>query len=273
MDKLLLYISIFAIAIGMVNASYVSITEPLNTTVYNGSSVQFGNLGPGQTVYVTISSATTNQSGASLKYGWNELLVSDLPKGWIAQNSSLYNQQLSVKVTAAPYAANGAYNFTLTAVNVGNYSKIGTLSFKALVDVTPDVFQVGVSPANISTGPGEPGLLHITINNTGVSDSPFEISATNLPAFNLTKSVIALHHTSESFVYPLYEDTPGQYNVHINVTSGSSPLVSKNTDVNFIVQASLLNDYGAIGQGAPTFPVMYEPVYGIMYLISRLFNS
>ena len=264
---------VLSLTVAAAGASTVRMTEPYNATIIGNSTVYLGKVGPGQTFYVTVSAITTNSTGAVFERGWNELLVTNLPSGWIAENSSLYNSYLSVKITPPADAANGTYYFNLTAVNAGNYSKLGAAHFIAEINVTPNVFGLGVSPGTINIGPGEPATIYITINNTGVSDNPFLITAQGLPAWNLTKEVIALHHTSEVFQYPLYQEEPGVYQTVINVTSTASPLVTKRSTVNLTIQASLLNDYTAVGEGAVGFPIIYEPVYAIMQLISRLFHS
>src|SRR5208283_775477 len=146
------------------NAAYVTVIQPFNYTVTSSSPVYLGKDGPGQTFYVTISAATTNSSGAVNLLGWNKLVVTSLPQGWIAQNSSLYTPTLSVKITPAATAQNGTYAFNLTAVNVGNYSKLGALRFTALINITPDVFKLGVSPASISESTGTPADVYVTIN-------------------------------------------------------------------------------------------------------------
>jgi hypothetical protein len=266
----LVFLAAFALIIGTAGASYVSVTEPFNATLHNGGSMMLGKVGPGQTFYITISSTTTNSTGAVFDRGWNKLVAMNVPQGWIVENSSLNEPELSVKITPGPNAANGTYMFTMTAINTGNYSGLGTLMFSAVINVTPDVFKLGVSPTDVNTGPGQPATIYVTINNTGVSDSPFVINLQGLPAWNITKSVIALHNTTEVFAYPVYENEPGIYHALLNVTTGSSPLVYKRSNITLSIQASLLNDYKAIGQGAVTFPIIYQPVYDIMYLVSKV---
>lgn len=254
------------------SASYVNMTGPLNYTIYNNGTVFLGKVGPGQTFFITISANTTNSTGARFSRGWDELLASNLPPGWVAENSSLYLAYEFVKITPPPDTTTGIYQLNLTAVNIGNYSKLGSLHFTALINVTPDVFKLGVSPAQVSTGPGEPIPIYISVNNTGVSDSPFVISASGLPAWNTTEQVIALHHTTGVFQYPIYEDEPGNYTANITVSSLESPLIRKSTVVGLTVQASLAGDYSALGEGALAFPVIYEPAYAVMYIISRIFG-
>ncbi len=271
--KTLLPILLISIIASTAAANYVTLIEPHAAVVYSNQSIALGKVGPGQTFYVTISANATNNTGALFTRGWNKVVVTGLPPGWIAENSSLYNQELSVKVTASPLAQNGTYAFNLTAINLGNYSKLGTVRFTVQINVTPDVFRLGVTPTNISTGPGQPENIYVTINNTGVSDSPFIISVNNLPGWNTTQTVIALHNTRETFTYPVYVNEPGVYTAQLNVSSASSSLVSKRVGVSLTVAASVLNDYKALGQGSIAFPVIYEPVYAIMSFISSLFNG
>jgi hypothetical protein len=264
---------VFLITACIASASYVNILEPYNATVKNNGSIYLGKVGPGQTFFVTISSATTDSGGNVLNLGWNKFVATDIPSDWLAQNSSLYNPTLSAKITVAPNASNGTYMFNLTAINVGNYSKIGSLKFKAYVNVTPDVFVLYVHPTEISAGPGESASVYVLINNTGVSDSPFVISAIGLPGLNSTQTVIALHSTEQQFVYGVYENEPGIYNMKLRVSSISSPRIYKETNVSLKVVASVTNDYEALGQGALAFPIIYEPAYAVMYLIRLLLHA
>lgn len=177
---------LFATMVALSHASYVNITEPYRVTIMQNGSLYLGKVGPGQTFYVTISAATTNNTGALVALGWDELYASSLPVGWLTQNSPLYGTYPSVKVTVAPQAPNGTYTFNLTAVNFGNYSKVGAIRMRAYVNVTPNVFSLSVSPSMISAGPGQPYPVYVTINNTGVSDSPFVITVHGLPGWNIS---------------------------------------------------------------------------------------
>jgi hypothetical protein len=260
----------FVVSACTAGASYVNVINPYNATVNANGSMYLGKAGPGQTFFVTISASTANSTGSILNLGWNKLVVTDLPAGWLAQNSSLYNPTLSTKITVAPNASNGTYAFNLTAINIGNYSKLGSLRFKAYVNVTPNVFVLYVHPTNISAGPGEPSSVYVQINNTGVSDSPFVISAQGLPGVSNNQTVIALHSTTQQFVYGIYENEPGIYDIKLVVSSLSSARIYKDTAISLKIAASLSNDYAAIGQGALAFPVIYAPAYSVMYLISLL---
>ncbi len=222
MRNALLFLAAFALIISTAAASSVTILEPFNATVTQGGSVLLGKVGPGQTFYITISANTTNAIGASFSRGWNKLVATSVPQGWIVENSSLNGADLSVKIDPSPHAQTGTYAFNLTAINLGNYSRLGAVQFQALINITPNVFNLQITPTSISTGPGQPASIYVTINNTGVSDSPFIITMVGLPAWNVTQPVIALHHTTETFVYPVYENEPGTYKAQLNVSSGQA---------------------------------------------------
>ncbi len=248
-------------------ATSLKIVEPYNATVYNNGSIYLGKVGPGQPFYVTAASAAANRSGTIIIRGWNQLYAMDLPQGWVVSNSSLYSQYLSVQITPSPNATTGTYTFKLKAENFGNYSKLGNLTLTAIINVTPNVFTLNVSPTTIDVGPGEPAIVYVTIDNTGVSDSPFYIAASGLPAFGSKDQVIALHQTSKQFAYPIYEYEPGSYSTRINVSSVASPLIHEESNVTLTIQASVPNDYSAIGYGSVAFPIIYEPAYDVMYLL------
>ncbi len=258
--------------IGLAGATYVSVQGPVNANLTNNGFVYLGKVGPGESFYVLASATTTNASGAVVNIGWDRLEAVNLPSGWSMQASPLYENPMKLKVSV-PYNISGTYNLTIRAVNVGNYSRLGNLTFTAQVDVTNNVFNVSVSPRNISAGVGQPVDINVKIVNTGIADEPFNISAQGLPAWNFSDDVIALHSRTSSFVYPVYVNEPGIYPFNLTITSATGHLVQNEYPISFSVVASLYNDYSAIGNGVVLSPVIFEPVYAIDYLLSYLMGN
>lgn len=265
---IILFISLLTVS----GATYVNMLEPYNVTIHNGSTVYLGKVGPGQTFYVSINASSTTNTGNYIKLGWNKFVVKKTPPGWIVENSPLNTEFLPILIKPSPNTSVGRYELTLEAINIGNYSGLRSLTFNGYITVTPDVFVLNVSPKKIISSPGTPSKIFITINNTGVSDNPFLISMTGLPAWNSSKTVIALHRTSGKFVYTVHENIPGIYHTKLHVTSISSNLVSKDINVTVVEKRGIINDYSAIGKGSITFPIIYEPAYVVMYLISLIFK-
>jgi hypothetical protein len=258
--------------IGLAGATYVSVQGPVNANLTNNGFVYLGKVGPGESFYVLASATTTNASGAVVNIGWDRLEAVNLPSGWSMQASPLYENPMKLKVSV-PYNISGTYNLTIRAVNVGNYSRLGNLTFTAQVDVTNNVFNVSVSPRNISAGVGQPVDINVKIVNIGIADEPFNISAQGLPAWNFSDDVIALHSRTSSFVYPVYVNEPGIYPFNLTITSATGHLVQNEYPISFSVVASLYNDYSAIGNGVVLSPVIFEPVYAIDYLLSYLMGN
>ncbi len=263
---------ISVLALGVSAKPYLTVQGPVNGTLYQNGSVFLGNLGPGQSFYIEASPSTANASGAYVNVGWDTLEALNLPQGWSAQASPLYENPMKLKITASPYAQGGRYNLTIRAVNLQNYSKIGNLTINAEVNVTQNVFNLSVTPGVVDTGVSLPTNLYIKINNTGISEDPFLININGLPAWNVSEEVIAQHSAVSTFVYPVYVDEPGIYHINLTATSATSPLITRSYPIMLNAQASLLNDYYAVGQGVVISPVIMEPAYSFMLLLSDCYR-
>lgn len=271
--NLLVSATLLLFVISMNAAPYLQILGPINATLGKNGTIFLGKVGPGESFYILASATTTNATGTVVNIGWDTLTAVNLPVGWSAQSPPLYGNPMKMKVNVAPNAQNGTYKLIVRAVNVGNYSKLGNLTFTAYVNVTTNVFNLVVQPTILNVGIGQPTNLNIAINNTGASDDPFVITATGLPAWNVSQTAIALHSTKNSFIYPVYENTPGVYTFNLSVAATTSPLVSKKYPITMNVKESLFNDYSAIGEGVVLSPAIYEPVYALMQFLNSVVKS
>ncbi len=268
-SAILFAVSLSILSLSASAATYLQVQGPVNGTLDNNGSIYLGTVGPGQSFYIQALPSTDNASGAYINIGWDTLTAVSLPTGWSAQASPLYENPMKLKVTASPYAADGTYKLVIRAVNLENYSRIGNLTIYAYVNVTPDVLGVSVAPSTVDLGVGQPTNLRVTINNTGISDDPFIINVAGLPAWNVSDEVIAQPLSVSTFVYPIYFGEPGVYHVNVTATSATSPLVAQSSPITLDVKASLLNDYYAVGQGVVVSPVIVEPAYSLMLLLSE----
>lgn len=250
----------------------LTVTGPASAVLTNGQTIYLGKVGPGESFYVLASASTPNATGYVVNIGWDQLNATGLPPGWQSQSSLLYENPMKIKVTVPDDAAVGQYNITLHAVNIQNYSRLGNITVYARVNVTPYVFSVNVQPRVIQSGPSQPTNIYVTINNTGISDDPFSISLQGLPAWNVTDQVVALHLTQSTYVYPVYVDEAGKYTFNLTVSSTTNPSLSLSFPMNLTARASLLNDYGAVGQGMMLSPVIFDPTYELMLFLSYLYK-
>lgn len=259
---------VFAVA----NATYLQVSGPVSGFLHQNDSIQLGKVAPGESFYVLASATTTNVSGAEINIGWDTLKAINLPAGWSAQASPLYENPMKLKITVAPTAADGTYKIVLRAVNIGNYSKLGNLTVNAYINVTLDVLSTNVTPLKLVTGVGQPVNLNIFINNTGASNDPFLINAEGLPAWNSPYEVITKHGTVSKFLYPVFLNEPGVYSFNLTINSTTSPLIHNTYRAQLVVESSVLNDYSATGQGLLLSPLIYEPSYAFMLLLNDIYK-
>ncbi|MCL4364854.1 hypothetical protein M1590_00830 [Candidatus Marsarchaeota archaeon] len=259
-------------AMAFANATYLNIQGPVSGVLHNGEGIYLGKVGPGESFYVSASATTTNSTGYSVNIGWDQLKALNLPKGWYSQPSLLYENPMKIKITLPSTAVNGTYNITLEAVNVQNYSRLGNITVTAYVNVTPNVFNVSVSPTDIQSGIDQPTNLKVVINNTGISDDPFNINLYGLPAWNLSDQVVQLHLSRSSYVYPVYVNEPGRYEFNLTVSSTTSPVLRRSFPITLTADATLYNDYRAVGQGVIISPVIFDPPYELMLFLSYVYH-
>lgn len=265
-------IMLLGLLLPMAGATYLQVQGPVAGNLTNGGRISLGKVGPGESFYVLASAATANQTGKVINIGWDTLEATNLPSGWSAEPSPLYENPMKMKITVAPNAQNGTYSIVLTAVNVGNYSRLGNLTIYTYINVTPNVFTSNVTPTKLVAGVGQPINLNLWINNTGASDDPFLINAYGLPAWNVPVKVIAAHSTKNDYLYPIFMNEPGVYSFNLTINATTSQLIRKSYPVQLVVQASVINDYGATGQGVPLSPIIYEPAYALMLLAKGAYS-
>jgi hypothetical protein len=269
----ILYLAAIAVSLmSFSGATYLNVIGPATATLNNSQSIYLGKIGPGESFYVLASATTTNSTGFAVNIGWDELEAASLPQGWSSQPSPLYENPMKLKVTVPQDASYGMYNLTIRAVNVQNYSRLGNITVTAYVNVTPNVYNITASPTHIQSGVGQPTNIYIRLNNTGISDDPFIINAYGLPAWNLSDQVVVLHDTKSTYIYPIYVNEPGTYHFNLTVVSATSPSIGATFPVTVVAQASLLNDYSAVGQGVILSPIIMEPSYEFMLLLSYIYR-
>jgi hypothetical protein len=268
----LLFLISLSMAIFSASASYLIVQGPVSGLLYEGGNITLGKIGPGESFYILASATTQNKSGAIINIGWDTLKAIELPQGWTAQPSPLYENPMKMKITAAQDTSIGTYKIVVRAINVGNYSKLGNLTFNAYINVSKDVFSAKVEPQSLVAGIAQPVNVKIMINNTGASDDPFMINAYGLPAWDVPTEVIASHTTISTYYYPIYVNEPGEYNFNLTVNSTTSPALRQTFQIKLVAHSSLLNDYSATGQGVVLSPIIYEPAYAFMLLLNNLYH-
>ncbi|MDD5317848.1 MAG: hypothetical protein PHF51_03915 [Candidatus ainarchaeum sp.] len=294
--SLALFLLLFA---GAAAAVYVDVFEPVMERLSPDQTISLGKAGPGQTVVIVMDRATEqnpeyptcDNTGGVCAQGWDTVVPveSSIPDAsWVVEASPLHEQPMKVKIKVSPYAGEGTYNLDFTAVDEGDYDGLGTMTFHVEVIVTKDVFSIDAQPAAIATGVGQPAVYYVNITNTGSASDPFEIRVKEgtLPAhgafrlfasanqgegdWRFRKQVLVNYQSERVVPYEVVLDEEGTRVFTLQVTSLSSPLISKEIPLTITAEPSIINDWKATTHGLMMFPMVLEPAYAIMGLLGNL---
>ncbi|MEW6328873.1 MAG: hypothetical protein AB1468_02025 [Candidatus Micrarchaeota archaeon] len=270
-----LFIVILALAsaVGLARAElvkYVNVVEPVVRTMHESDEpVEFGVVGPGQTVYIVADPRVPESGG-----GWDQLEITKLPEGWSTEPSLLFERPMKALIKAAPDADDGTYDVSFRAVDAYNGDYLGNMSFSGKVRVSRDVMEMSVSPLEARTGVGQPAGYFVTIKNKGVASDLFEVSVEGLPTWKYRKTVYVPYGMpygiSKTVEYEIAGDEERDAELKVVVTSTSSPLIRAESSVKLHIQTNLISDFRAAGHGLLMFPVIEQPIYSLLGFISNL---
>ncbi len=266
---LLAFVALFALAF----STTINVVSPVAQAVSDNGSIYIGRVGPGQTFSFAVEPKVPIGGVHNIGGRWDQMLVSRVPEGWKSRDAKVYADPLQAEVTVSQLAPNRQYEVVATVVDEGDLEKIGnSIAFRAIVDVDSNVVNMGIAKKSIATGAGQPARYEITITNTGMADDVFEISTTGVKDWEFRRRVYVGAGASKTITYEVVGQEEGEYDVKVNCASTSSPLITKSDDIHLSVNTDLFSDYRATTHGLLLFPLLEQPVYSIMGLISNLFQ-
>ena len=271
---------VFVLFILMVvaNATYLNVKEPVTSDgMSDNDTISIGTAGPGQTVYLVAERATIDATGEKINYvGWDKLVVEDVPQGWIAEDSPLYETPMKAKIRIAADAADGEYTFKVKAVDEGNYDNLSNLTINVNVTVSKEVFSIDVSPYQVEAGVGQPAVYYVDIENAGAASDTFRITSSGVPAWTFKKEVLVPHAIDvtsparKTVTYEVVSEEENRIDMTLNVTSLSSDQISKELNIVLIAEPSLISDYKATDHGLLVSPLIESPIYSLIAFFSKL---
>ncbi|MFH1447570.1 MAG: hypothetical protein ABIG39_01795 [Candidatus Micrarchaeota archaeon] len=254
-----------------VYATDLVIYEPLATVVSDGDVVDLGTVGPGQTAEI-IAEAIIKEGGIQGKGGiLDQLTFVSAPDGWEVVPSELYGSPMKAIVKVAKDAEDGEYILSMKAVDEPPGEGLGDVSFKVKVRVSKDVLSVDVWPDRIVTGAGQPAGYYVKISNNGVASDVFEVSSEGMPLWDYKKIVFVPKKSSKIIRYEVAGEEEQTYDITLKVSAPfSSELLRAEKDVVIEINTNVVSDLQATGHGLLLFPIVEQPIYSIMGLISNL---
>ncbi|RLG18482.1 hypothetical protein DRN67_04135 [Candidatus Micrarchaeota archaeon] len=256
---------------GAACAADLQVLKPVYVMVQDDGEVFLGTVGPGQTVFVEADALVETGGIHGIGGRWDRLEVVDVPGGWTAEDSFLYEQPLKARITVAKEAPDGEYEVLVRSVDIENKEGLGEVNLKLIVNVSREVFGMEVLPSEKETGATQPATYTVMIENKGVASDAFEISAKGLPAWDYKKAVFVPYGTCKSVQYDLVGAEDGEYDVTVAVRSFSSDRIEGEERVHLSVKTTLVSDYKATNNGLLLFPIFEQAAYSIMGLLANLF--
>lgn len=250
----------------------ITVVAPVTQNVSEGDIIELGTIGPGQTVSILIDPIVTTGGIYGIGGTYDMAVASDLPRGWNAEKSKLYQNPLQVTITADPDAPEGDYTAKVTVIDEYDGEKLGNVTFTVKVRITWDVMDFDVSPTYRSVGPGQPARFSILITNKGSTSDVFEVSATGPKKWEFKKPVFIPAKTTKIVNYEIVGDEEETYRATIKVVSLASSNIAGEQNVTMFVRSDLLGDYRATNNGVIVFPIFEAPIYAVAGLISTIFS-
>lgn len=270
MSMRILPVLIILLLIPSFTAVPVKMVSPIQKTLQDGDELFIGTIGPGQTIEVQINPQVT-EGGIYGEGGQYDIAdVTSVPSGWGKEQSKLYGDPLQVKISAAKDAAPGMYSTNITVIDEQNGEYLWNLTFIAKINVTWDILDLSVTPAQQTVGIDQPAQYEIKVTNKGSASDSYTVSASGAKQWEFVKPIYIPAQSSRTVIYELSGSEEEYYSPTIQVISSSSDNIHTEKNVTFEVKSDLLGDYRATNNGVLLFPVFEMPVFSLAGLVSAL---
>jgi hypothetical protein len=266
--RLAFLFALAAILSGIV--SPISITKPISAEITDGAMYDLGNMGPGQAMSILIERTETT-GGKYGTGGYYDLAnASDLPEGWSATPSKLYENPLQVIIVSGPNATQGNYMIPIRVYDENNGEGLGTRMFFAAIHVDYDVLGLSKIAGTSYAGEGQPVRYTMKLQNRGNAGDIFVIEAYTYKQ----KVVRELYMAPASEVIVPFEfiyDGSGVQGINFTAYSKNSPLnVRQGLSYQVAIKNTIQADMSSMGYGVVLFPLFEHGSYALGHIFSYL---
>ncbi len=248
----------------------IPVLEPFQKDVSNGEDVYLGEIGPGQTIAISIDGIA--KSGGMFGTGgvYDNATVGELPQGWSFTGSDWDGIPLQVKITADKNANEGMYKARIDVLDA-QPEGLANVSFYVSMNITHDVLDASLDGNSKETMSGQPARFYINITNKANTGDAFVVSSSNVRDWAFKKYVYIPAKSSKTVYYEVAAAEEARYYPVITVVSQSSAMINKTMNASVSINPSLIADYKATNNGMLFFPAMSGIIYALAGLVSNLF--
>lgn len=251
---------------------HIEVVDPVNRVVENGTVIELGAVGPGQTLELKFSrdsgalSVVNPQTGKNAL--WDKAEAINLPEGWVTRDSLLYENPLTVFVTVSPSAREEDYLFSVKFTD--EYEGLAPQIIRFKVRPTTEVVDVTLENPTLTTGVGQPAVYTFNIKSKSSASDTFTIRSSGLPYdWTFTKTILLPHNQEKKIVYEVVGNIQKDVSFSFDITSLSSANIKRNVNARVITVTSLLQDAKATSLGLPLFPSIEQNIYALIGFVTN----
>ena len=256
-------------------AASIQITEPVKATAYDGSVIDFGVVGPGQSMELVADTPSGDPAKADpTKIAtWDQFnfVPSSLPAGWNYTNGLTYESSFHAFLKVSPQANDGDYTFQIRPVD--EYKGSGPLTFTGKVRVSHDMFALSASPAKETVAVGTPAVYTLVLDNEANAPDSFNITVSGFPGAEQTSEIVTvLRQSTVTTQLEIVSNEQATYPVMFTATSLSSARINATATTQMTSKASLVEDVKSAGYGMLLFSNSQQAVIGFLTFAANLFD-
>lgn len=260
------------VLIALISLFYaVPMLEPFQKEISDGDVVYLGEIGPGQTISISIDGRPKTGGIYGIGGTYDMATVTGLPQRWEAQDSDWAGVPLQVKITADKSAREGEYTARINVLDDGDKEKLGNITFTAKVNITYDVLSASLDGSTKEVLSGQPARFYITVTNKANTGDAFSVSSSNVRGWAFKKYVYVPAQSSRVIYYEVASAEEAEYFPSIEVVSQSSSLINETLNATVKISPTLGADFKAVNNGMLFFPAMSGIIYSLAGLISNIF--
>ncbi|MFA6329609.1 MAG: hypothetical protein WCX64_02900 [Candidatus Micrarchaeia archaeon] len=274
----LLFPIVFLVALfaPLASAAYVQITAPVAATAYDGTVIDFGTVGPGQSLEISASEPTGEPAygNPSVIAVWDQLnfVPDSIPKGWTYENGKTYERNFHAFLIVSPQAADGDYTFRMMPVD--EYEGVASITLTGKVRVSRGVFGLTASPSQETVAVGTPALYTLTLENKAMATDTYNVTVSGFPgAAKYSKKVTVIRQSKAATPFEVVSNEQATHQVTFTAVSLSSSRINASATASVTSKASLFEDVQSAGYGLLLFSNSQQAVVGFLAFAANAYDA
>ncbi len=266
----------FALFAQLAAAAYIEITAPVAATAYDGTVVDFGAVGPGQSLEIGASEPSGDPSygNPNVIAVWDQLnfVPESVPGGWSFENGKTYERNFHAFLLVSPQAADGDYTFKMKPVD--EYEGSGDVTFTGKVRVNHDVFGLSASPSQATVAVGTPALYTLVLENRAMATDTYNVTVSGFPgAAKYSKKATVVRQSKATVPFEVVSNEQATYPVTFTAVSLSSSRITASASAKITSKASLFEDVQSAGYGLLLFSNSQQAVVGFLAFAANTYDA